>query len=249
VDTWWQTETGGIMISPLPYATPLIPGSATKPLPGIDAAILDSEGKTVKPGEEGHLVIRKPWPGMLMGIFQDQAKFKSAYFERFPGYYLSGDGARMDKDGYFWLTGRLDDVINVSGHRFSAAEMESAFMTHKSVAEAVVVGMPHELKGEAIYAFLRLGADEKPTEVLRNDLRKWLRKEIGPIATPEHIQFCEGLPKTRSGKVMRRILRKIVSGDISDLGDVTSLADPTVITPLVEECKRITGMTFKPGGE
>ncbi|MDL2313921.1 acetate--CoA ligase, partial [Desulfovibrio sp. OttesenSCG-928-C14] len=245
VDTWWQTETGGIMISPLPFATPLLPGSATRPLPGIDAEVLTSEGKVAKDGEEGHLVIKKPWPGMFTGVYQDPEKYKSNYFERFPGYYLSGDGARRDKNGYFWLVGRLDDIINVSGHRFSSAEMEAAFTTHPQVAEAVVVGIPHEVKGEAIYTFIHLNWGEKPTETLRNDLRKWLRKEIGPIATPEYIQFCTGLPKTRSGKIMRRILRKIVSNQLEDLGDTTSLADPDVIKPLVEECSRLTGQEMK----
>ncbi len=240
VDTWWQTESGGILISPLPFATPLKPGSAALPLPGIDADILRPDGTPAGVEEEGYLVIKKPWPGMMRGVYGNPEKFKSAYMEMFPGCYLSGDGARRDKDGYFWLSGRLDDVINVSGHRFSSAEMEAAFMEHKSVAEATVVGMPHPVKGEAIYAFVRLKVDEKPTEILRNDLRKWLRKEIGPIATPDVIQFVTGLPKTKSGKVMRRILRQVVSGNFSDFGDITTLSDASVLDPLIAECKRLT---------
>ncbi len=245
LDTWWQTETGGIMISPLPFASPLVPGSATLPMPGIDADVVSSNGTSVPADEEGHLVIKKPWPGMFTGIYKDPAKYKSAYFERFPGMYLTGDGAKRDSNGFYWLTGRLDDVINVSGHRFSTAEMEAAFMTNKAVAEAVVVGMPHSLKGEAIYAFIRLHNEEKPTEILRNDLRKWLRKEIGPIATPEYVQFVTGLPKTRSGKIMRRILRKIVSGDVSEIGDTTTLAEPEVVQPLIDECVRLAGVVMR----
>lgn len=242
VDTWWQTETGGIMVSPLPYATPLKPGSATLPLPGIDADILKEDGSSAAPGEEAYLVIKKPWPGMIRGVFRDKEKFKE-YFTRFPGCYLSGDGARRDEDGYLWLLGRLDDVINVSGHRFSTAEMEAAFSAHPAVAEASVVGMPHSLKGEAIYAFVRLNVEEKASEQLRADLRKWVRREIGPIATPEYIQFADSLPKTRSGKIMRRVLRKIVSGQVDELGDLTTLADHQVIDRLIEESERITGMS------
>ncbi len=241
VDTWWQTETGGIMISPLPFATPLKPGSATLPLPGLDVTILREDGTPAETGEEGHLVVKSPWPGMIRGVFKDKEKFKENYFSRFPGYYLSGDGARRDEDGYFWLTGRLDDVINVSGHRFSTAEMEAAFNAHPAVAESSVVGMPHSLKGEAIYAFIRLNVEEKATEQLRADLRKWVRREIGPIASPEFIQFADSLPKTRSGKIMRRILRKIVSGQVDELGDLTTLADASVIDDLIDECERLTG--------
>ena len=242
VDTWWQTETGGIMISPLPYATPLKPGSATMPLPGIDADLLKEDGSPAGVGDEGYLVIKKPWPGMIRGVFRDKEKFKE-YFSRFPGCYLSGDGARRDEDGYLWLLGRLDDVINVSGHRFSTAEMEAAFNAHPAVAESSVVGMPHSLKGEAIYAFVRLNVEEKPTEQLRADLRKWVRREIGPIATPEYIQFADALPKTRSGKIMRRVLRKIVSGQVDELGDLTTLSDHQVIDRLIEESERLTGMS------
>ena len=243
VDTWWQTETGGILVSPLPYATPLKPGSAALALPGIDVALLREDGTPAGVDEEGHLVIKKPWPGMMRGVFGDQKKFKENYFTRFPGYYLSGDGARRDEDGYHWLMGRLDDVINVSGHRFSTAEMEAAFNAHPAVAESSVVGMPHPVKGEAIYAFVRLNVDEKATEQLRGDLRKWVRREIGPIATPDYIQFADGLPKTRSGKIMRRVLRKIVSGNVDDLGDLTTLADASVIDSLLGECERLTGMS------
>ncbi|MDL2290815.1 acetate--CoA ligase [Desulfovibrio sp. OttesenSCG-928-F20] len=243
VDTWWQTESGGIMVSPLPYATPLKPGSATMPMPGVDVRLLREDGTEANVGEEGHLVIKNPWPGMIRGVFRDQAKFKENYFSRFPGYYLSGDGAKKDEDGYIWLLGRLDDVINVSGHRFSTAEMEAAFNAHPAVAESSVVGMPHSLKGEAIYAFVRLNVEEKPTEQLRADLRKWVRREIGPIATPEYIQFADQLPKTRSGKIMRRILRKIVAGQVDELGDLTTLADHHVIDRLIEESERLTGMS------
>ena len=241
LDTWWQTETGGIMISPTPFATPLKAGSATMPLPGLEAEILREDGTPAATGEEGYLVLKRPWPGMLRGVYGNKDKFKENYFARFPGCYLSGDGARRDEDGYIWLTGRLDDVINVSGHRFSTAEMESAFNAHPAVAESSVVGMPHPLKGEGIYAFIRLNVEEKPTEQLRADLRKWVRREIGPIATPEFIQFADGLPKTRSGKIMRRILRKIVSGQVDELGDLTTLADPAVIDLLVAETERLTG--------
>ncbi len=243
VDTWWQTETGGILISALPYATPPKPGSATLPMPGIDVALLCEDGTPAKENEEAYLVIKNPWPGMMRGVFGDAAKFKDNYFSRFPGCYLSGDGARRDKDGYYWLMGRLDDVINVSGHRFSTAEMETAFNAHPAVAESSVVGMPHPVKGEAIYAFIRLKVEEKPTENLRNDLRKWVRREIGPIASPEYIQFAEQLPKTRSGKIMRRVLRKIVSGNVDDFGDLTTLADPNVIDALLGECERLTGIS------
>jgi acetyl-CoA synthetase len=234
VDTWWQTETGGILISAMPYATPLKPGSATRPLPGVDAAIVDAEGTPVGPGEGGHLVVRKPWPGMLRGVFGDPERFKSTYFERFPGMYESGDGARTDDDGYFWVMGRLDDVINVSGHRMGTAEIESAIVAHSAVAEAAVVGMPHEIKGESIYAYVTLTADSEPTDELMAELRGWVRKEIGPIASPEVIQFADELPKTRSGKIMRRVLRKIAAGITDEFGDTSTLADPGVITDLLE---------------
>ena len=241
VDTWWQTETGGIMISALPFATPLKPGSATRPLPGVDARIVRPDGTDAQPNEGGHLIIRRPWPGMLRGVFGDPARYKSTYFERFPGAYEAGDGARVDSDGYFWIMGRLDDVINVSGHRMGTAEIESALVSHPAVAEAAVVGMPHAIKGEAIYAYVTLSADVEETEELRAELRTWVRKEIGPIASPEVLQFAEGLPKTRSGKIMRRILRKIAGGSTSDFGDTSTLADPGVIADLIEGRVDLTG--------
>ncbi|MCB2183393.1 MAG: acetate--CoA ligase [Desulfobulbaceae bacterium] len=232
VDTWWQTETGGIMISPLPYATPLKPGSATLPLPGIDVDILDEEGKPTGVNEGGHLVVKKPWPGMLRGVFGDPARFKKTYFERYPGIYDPEDGVRRDADGYFWIMGRLDDVINVSGHRMGTAEIESALVAHESVAEAAVVGAPHDIKGQTIYSFVSLKAGVTPSDDLVKELRAHVRKEIGPIATPEFIQFSDGLPKTRSGKIMRRILRKIAAGQ-DDFGDTSTLADPSVVDALV----------------
>ncbi|WP_029896382.1 acetate--CoA ligase [Desulfohalovibrio reitneri] len=243
VDTWWQTETGGIMITGLPYATPLKPGSATKPLPGVDAAIVDSEGNDAPANTGGHLVVKKPWPGMLRGVFGDPERFKKTYFQRFPGMYESGDGARTDDDGYFWIMGRLDDVINVSGHRMGTAEIESALVAHSKVAEAAVVGMPHEVKGQAIYAYVTLKAGEEETDELRKELRGWVRQEIGPIASPEFIQFAEGLPKTRSGKIMRRVLRKIAAGSTGqdDFGDTSTLADPTVIPDLIEGKQTLVG--------
>lgn len=234
VDTWWQTETGGILISPLPYATPLKPGSATLPLPGVDADIIREDGTPASTNEGGHLVIRKPWPGMLRGVFGDPERFKTTYFERFPGIYDAGDGARQDEDGYFWIMGRLDDVINVSGHRMGTAEIESALVAHEKVAEAAVVGMPHPVKGQAIYAFITLKKGVEESDDLKKELKTHVRKEIGPIASPEVMQFSVGLPKTRSGKIMRRILRKIAAGDTSDFGDTSTLADPSVIDNLIE---------------
>ncbi|MFV0423676.1 acetate--CoA ligase [Oleidesulfovibrio sp.] len=241
VDTWWQTETGGIMISALPYATTLKPGSATFPLPGIDAAVVNAEGQPVGDNEGGYLVVRKPWPGMLRGVYGDPERYRQTYFERFSGMYESGDGARRDDEGYIWVMGRLDDVINVSGHRMGTAEVESALVAHPAVAEAAVVGMPHAVKGEAIYAYVTLSADEEESEELRAELRTWVRKEIGPIATPEVIQFADGLPKTRSGKIMRRILRKIASGVTNEFGDTSTLSDPGVITDLIDGRLELTG--------
>ncbi len=239
VDTWWQTETGGILISALPYATPLKPGSATRPLPGIDATILREDGTEAGPNEGGHLVIRRPWPGMLRGVFGDPARYKKTYFTRYPGIYDPEDGARKDEEGYFWIMGRLDDVINVSGHRLGTAEVESALVAHPEVAEAAVVGAPHEIKGQTIYAYVTLKAGIGPSDELRAALKTHVRKEIGPIATPEFIQFTDGLPKTRSGKIMRRILRKIAAGETEehDFGDTSTLADPTVVTHLVDGSK------------
>ncbi|MEF2146324.1 MAG: acetate--CoA ligase [Desulfovibrionaceae bacterium] len=234
VDTWWQTETGGHIISGLPYATPMKPGAASRPLPGIDAAIVDKDGKEVGPNEGGFLVIRKPWPGMLRGVWNNPDRFKSTYFAGFPGTYESGDGARCDEDGYFWIMGRVDDVINVSGHRLGTAEIESALVAHPSVSEAAVVGMPHEIKGQSIYAYVTLKADVDESDELKKELVMHVRKEIGPLASPEVMQFAPGLPKTRSGKIMRRILRKIAEGDTSNLGDTSTLADPGVVQDLIE---------------
>ena len=235
VDTWWQTETGGIMISPLPGATPLKPGSATNPLPGIRPALLDDEGNVLEGnGVRGNLVITFPWPGMMRTVYGDHERFKEAYFARFPGNYFTGDGCLRDGDGYYWITGRVDDVLNVSGHRLGTAEVESALVTHPSVAEAAVVGMPHEIKGQGIYAYVILNAGHEETEGLNQELIDAVRKEIGPIAKPDRIQVAPGLPKTRSGKIMRRILRKIAAGETDELGDTTTLADPSIVGKLIE---------------
>jgi len=239
VDTWWQTETGGIMISALPFATPLKPGSATLPLPGVEPVIVNSDGKEVGANEGGFLIIRKPWPGMLRGVWGDQARFKQQYFAGFKGVYESGDGARCDEDGYFWIMGRVDDVINVSGHRMGTAEIESALVSHPTVAEAAVVGQPHEIKGQCIYAYVTLKAGYDESEELLKELKIHVRKEIGPIAAPDVIQFAPGLPKTRSGKIMRRILRKIAADETETLGDTSTLADPSVVTDLIEGKKRL----------
>ncbi|HID97668.1 MAG TPA: acetate--CoA ligase [Thermodesulfobacteriaceae bacterium] len=239
VDTWWQTETGGILISPAPYATPLKPGSATFPLPGVDAAIYTEDGKEASTNEGGHLVIRRPWPGMLRGVFGDPERFKKTYFSRFEGIYDPEDGARRDEDNYFWIMGRLDDVINVSGHRLGTAEIESALVAHPTVAEAAVVGMPHPVKGQSIFAYVTLMASAEESDELRNELRKHVRTEIGPIATPEVIMWAPGLPKTRSGKIMRRILRKIAADDFKDFGDTSTLADPSVVDHLVSAKKSL----------
>ncbi len=239
VDTWWQTETGGIMISALPYVTPLKPGSATLPLPGVDAAIYNESGQEAGPNEGGHLVIRKPWPGMLRGVFGNPERYKKAYFNRYPDTYDPEDGARKDEDGYFWIMGRLDDVINVSGHRLGTAEIESALVAHEAVAEAAAVGMPHPIKGQAIFAYVTLMSWAEESEELRAELRQHVRKEIGPIATPEVIQWAPGLPKTRSGKIMRRILRKIAANDFMDFGDTSTLADPSVVEQLVDTKKHM----------
>ncbi|PLX48417.1 MAG: acetate--CoA ligase [Desulfobulbaceae bacterium] len=232
VDTWWQTETGGIMISALPFATPLKPGSATLPLPGIDVTVLDENGKEAAPNEGGHLVVRKPWPGILRGVFGDPQRYKKTYFSRYEGMYDPEDGVRCDADGYYWIMGRLDDVINVSGHRLGTAEIESALVAHDAVAEAAVVGAPHPVKGQTIYAYVSLKSGVEANDDLVKALRTHVRTQIGPIATPEFIQFSDGLPKTRSGKIMRRILRKIAAGQ-DDFGDTSTLADPDVVDVLV----------------
>ena len=233
IDTWWQTETGGAMIAPLPGATDLKPGSATRPMPGVDPQLVDADGKVLTGAAEGNLVIARSWPGQMRGVWGDRDRFFQTYFTTYPGKYTTGDGARRDADGYWWITGRVDDVINVSGHRMGTAEVESALVLHPSVAEAAVVGMPHDIKGQGIYAYVTLNAGVEPTDDLRRDLVSWVRKEIGPIAAPDKLQFAPGLPKTRSGKIMRRILRKIAEGDVSALGDTSTLADPAVVDDLV----------------
>ncbi len=234
VDTWWQTETGGILITPFPGAIPTKPGSATVPFPGVDVDILREDGSPVDVNEGGYLVIRKPWPGLMRRVYGEPERFKETYFIQFPGVYTTGDGARRDEDGYYWLMGRIDDVINVSGHRVGTAEVESALVSHDKVAEAAVVGFPHEIKGQGIYAYVTLNAGEENTEELKKELIKHVRKEIGPTCTPDKIQFTDGLPKTRSGKIMRRVLVKIAAGDVTNLGDVTTLADPSVVGDLVK---------------
>ncbi len=233
VDTWWQTENGGILISALPGATRLKPGSATLPLPSVKPVIVDAEGKVLEGAAEGNLCIADAWPGIMRTVYGDHARFIQTYFSTFPGYYFTGDGARRDKDGYYWITGRVDDVINVSGHRMGTAEVESALVAHPKVAEAAVVGFPHEIKGQGIYAYVTLKAGVESTEALRKELVAWVRKEIGPIASPDVIQWAPALPKTRSGKIMRRILRKIAANETESLGDTSTLADPAVVSDLV----------------
>jgi acetyl-CoA synthetase len=234
VDTWWQTETGGILISPLPGATILKPGSATLPLPGVKPLLVDAEGQELTGATEGNLCLSDSWPGMMRTLYGDHDRFIQTYFSTFKGLYFTGDGARRDEDGYYWITGRVDDVLNVSGHRMGTAEVESALVAHPKVAEAAVVGYPHDLKGQGIYAYVTLNADTEPSEALRKELVTWVRKEIGPIASPDVIQWAPGLPKTRSGKIMRRILRKIAANETDSLGDTSTLADPGVVTDLVE---------------
>jgi acetyl-CoA synthetase len=233
VDTWWQTETGGILISPLPGAVAQKPGSATLPLPGVKPALVDGEGKLLDGATEGNLVILDSWPGQMRTVYGDHERFVQTYFSTFKGMYFTGDGARRDADGYYWITGRVDDVINVAGHRMGTAEIESALVANPAVAEAAVVGMPHDIKGQGIYAYVTLKAGVEATDVLRKELVAWVRKEIGPIATPDAIQWAPGLPKTRSGKIMRRILRKIAANEVDGLGDTSTLADPAVVDELV----------------
>ncbi len=233
VDTWWQTETGGVLISPLPGATTLKPGSATLPLFGIRPELVDADGKVLEGEAEGNLVIADSWPGQMRTVYGDHQRFMDTYFATYPGKYFSGDGCRRDADGYYWITGRVDDVINVSGHRMGTAEVESALVAHASVSEAAVVGYPHDIKGQGIYAYVTLMSGVEPTETLRKELVGWVRQEIGPIATPDLIQFAPNLPKTRSGKIMRRILRKIAEDDFGALGDTSTLSDPAVVDELV----------------
>jgi len=234
VDTWWQTETGGHMITPLPGATNLKPGSATTPLPGVVPEIVDADGKVLEGAATGNLVIAQSWPGQMRSVYGDHQRFIDTYFKTYRGKYFTGDGCRRDEDGYYWITGRVDDVINVSGHRMGTAEVESALVLHKDVAEAAVVGFPHDIKGQGIYAYVTLIAGVTPSDALNAELKQFVGREIGPIAKPDVIQFAPGLPKTRSGKIMRRILRKIAEGDMSNLGDISTLADPAVVDDLIK---------------
>jgi acetyl-CoA synthetase len=234
VDTYWQTETGGIIITPLPGAIPTKPGSAALPFFGIEPMIVDEKGHACKPGEGGNLVIKRTWPGLMRGVYGEPKRFKKTYLSQFPGCYFTGDGAQRDKDGYFWMLGRVDDVLNVSGHRLSTAEIESTLVQHSTVAEAAVVGYPHEIRGEGIHAYVVLKSGAKASEELKKELRSHVRNHIGPVASPDIIQFAEQLPKTRSGKIMRRILRKIAAGEVKDLGDISTLADPSVVNELIK---------------
>jgi acetyl-CoA synthetase len=241
IDMWWQTETGGAMIAPLPGATALKPGSATRPFFGVKPALVDESGKFLDGAASGNLVLLDSWPGQARTVYKDDARFFQTYFSAYKGMYFTGDGCRRDEDGYYWITGRVDDVINVSGHRMGTAEVESALVAHPKVAEAAVVGMPHDIKGQGIYAFVTLNVGETGDEALRKELVHWVRKEIGPIATPDAIQFAPSLPKTRSGKIMRRILRKIAEDQVGAIGDTSTLADPAVVDDLVHNRVRASG--------
>jgi acetyl-CoA synthetase len=237
VDTWWQTETGGALITPLPGATALKPGSATRPFFGVKPAIVDDQGRVLEGEAAGNLVLLDSWPGQMRTVYGDHQRFVDTYFKQFPGKYFTGDGARRDADGYYWITGRVDDVINVSGHRLGTAEVESALVAHPKVAESAVVGFPHDLKGQGIYAYVTLKSGEQPSDALKQELVQWVRKEIGPIATPDVVQWAPSLPKTRSGKIMRRILRKIAANEFDNLGDTSTLADPAVVEDLIKNRK------------
>jgi len=241
VDTWWQTETGGILITPLPGATALKPGSATTPFFGIMPAIVDSDGNVLEGATEGNLIVCDSWPGQMRTVYGDHERFVSTYFSTYEGSYFTGDGVRRDEDGYYWITGRVDDVLNVSGHRMGTAEVESALVSHKDVAEAAVVGYPHDIKGQGIYAYVTLMGGVESSDELCGELQKWVRKEIGPIAKPDLIQWAPGLPKTRSGKIMRRILRKVAADDYAELGDTSTLADPAVVDNLIENRQNRAG--------
>ena len=234
VDTWWQTETGGILITPLPGATTTKPGSATLPFFGIEPVLVDNENNVLAGAAEGNLCINRSWPGQMRSVYGDHQRFIDTYFSTFEGRYFSGDGARRDEDGYYWITGRVDDVLNVSGHRMGTAEIESALVAHPKVAEAAIVGYPHDIKGQGIYAYVTLNVGEEPSDALHTELRQWVRQEIGPIASPDLLQWAPGLPKTRSGKIMRRILRKIAADDFAELGDTSTLADPSVVDDLID---------------
>ena len=237
VDTWWQTETGGVLIAPLPGATDLKPGSATRPFFGVQPALVDNEGNLLEGVAEGNLVILDSWPGQMRTVFGDHERFIQTYFSNYKGMYFTGDGARRDEDGYYWITGRVDDVLNVSGHRMGTAEIESALVAHPAVAEAAVVGYPHDIKGQGIYVYVSVMHDHDvpQTDDLKAELVKWVRQEIGPIASPDLIQWAPSLPKTRSGKIMRRILRKIAANETDSLGDISTLADPSVVQTLIEQ--------------
>jgi acetyl-CoA synthetase len=239
VDTWWQTETGGALIAPVPGATATKPGSATLPLPGVAPRLVDAEGNELAGATEGNLVLTQSWPGQMRGVWGDPERFFQTYFTTYPGTYFTGDGCRRDEDGYYWITGRVDDVINVSGHRMGTAEIESALVAHPKVAEAAVVGMPHDIKGQGIYAFVTLNAGEDGSSELRQELRQFVRGEIGPIASPDALQFAPGLPKTRSGKIMRRILRKTAEGTPDQVGDTSTLADPLVVEDLISGAREL----------
>ncbi|WP_087026791.1 acetate--CoA ligase [Thaumasiovibrio subtropicus] len=239
VDTWWQTETGGILITPLPGATALKPGSATRPFFGVQPALVDNMGNLLEGATDGNLVILDSWPGQMRTVYGDHDRFEQTYFSTFKGMYFTGDGARRDEDGYFWITGRVDDVLNVSGHRMGTAEIESALVAFDKIAEAAIVGVPHDIKGQAIYAYITLNAGEVPSAELHKEVKEWVRKEIGPIATPDFLHWTDALPKTRSGKIMRRILRKIATGDTSNLGDTSTLADPSVVDKLIAEKQQL----------
>jgi acetyl-CoA synthetase len=234
VDTWWQTETGGILITPLPGATALKPGSATRPFFGVKPMLVDADGKELEGAASGNLCITDSWPGQMRTVYGDHKRFVETYFSQYPGFYFTGDGCRRDEDGYYWITGRVDDVLNISGHRLGTAEVESALVAHGQVAEAAVVGYPHDIKGQGIYCYVTLNVGLAGDEDLKAELVQWVRKEIGPIASPDLIQFAPGLPKTRSGKIMRRILRKIAEDDFSNLGDTSTLADPAVVDDLID---------------
>ena len=233
VDTWWQTETGGVLITPLPGATPLKPGSASRPFFGIRPELVDADGKLLEGATSGNLCIADSWPGQMRTVYGDHQRFIDTYFVQYPGKYFTGDGCRRDEDDYYWITGRVDDVLNISGHRLGTAEVESALVAHAQVAEAAVVGYPHDIKGQGIYCYVTLNAGLDGDDDLKGELVQWVRKEIGPIASPDLIQFAPGLPKTRSGKIMRRILRKIAEDDFSNLGDTSTLADPSVVDDLI----------------
>jgi acetyl-CoA synthetase len=239
VDTWWQTETGGIMITPLPGATPQKPGSASKPFFGVQPQIVDGAGDVQAGPAEGRLVLAGSWPGQMRTVYRNHERFEQTYFSQVPGKYFTGDGCRRDADGYYWITGRIDDVLNVSGHRIGTAELESALVANDTVAEAAVVGYPHEVKGQGIYAFVTLVRGASASDALRDELVQDVRDRIGPIAAPDHVQFTDALPKTRSGKIMRRIIRKIAAGEYDDLGDTSTLADPGVVETLIEKRKAV----------